>query len=554
MRSRRLTAVAAAAVVAAGLVAACSDSPPPAIDYVVDATVDTYNANTVDGNARGVLMATTRMLPGFSFLGAAGQVTPDRDVGTVTRQPGSRLTLRYEFNPKAVFSDGQPLDCDDMVLAWAAMSGRFQGFTPATTEGYRDIDSVECRPGERAATVTFAAGRDIRNWAALFGAGAMLPAHVVARAAGIANVVDPIRAGNRAVIDRIADFWNTGFAVQPGGIDEAELPSSGPYRIDGHTGDGGLVLVRNDKWWGDPPNADRIVVWGRGTDMPARLAEGRYDVADVTAGLGDEPIGGRAPEQERAPGRALGVEGLVLSERGVFADASARRAFASCVPRDDLARRFGEGAQLWNLRTVAPADNLAGQINGEFGREYARPNTTRARELRGGGEEDAPPMRVRLVYQAPAERWRQMVAAIADSCRPAGITVEDASAPDLRPGALGTQVDAMLVANGAGFSAAGSADPIRSAYQLRTGDPLNLGNYRNPQVSRAIDDLGVASLGTDRLGLIRTIENAAWADVPSIPLFAAPRDRRWGERIDAVVPGLGRSGTGWNMDRWTKSE
>ncbi|GAA1480656.1 ABC transporter substrate-binding protein [Gordonia sinesedis] len=556
-RIPRLAVLAVAATALIGLVAGCSDSPPPAVDYVVDATVDTYNANTVDGNAHGVLMATTRMLPGFSYLGAAGQVTPDRDVGTVTRQPGSRLTLRYEFNPKAVFSDGQPLDCDDLVLAWAAMSGRFEGFRPATTEGYRDIETVDCRPGDKAATVTFAPGRDDRNWAALFGAGTMLPAHVVARAAGVADVVAPIRAMNRGVIDKIANYWNTGFAVRPGGLDATVLPSSGPFRIDGHTGDGGLVLVRNDKWWGAAPATDRIVIWGRGTDVPQRLSEGRFDVTDVTAGLTGSPIGGSdsdSPQPEQAPGRALGVEGLVLAERGVFGDPAARRAFASCVPRNELARRFGSGAQMWNLRTVAPADNLAGQINGEFGREYNRVDTNRARRLLAGDGGTPRPIRVRIGYQAPAERWRQMVAAIADSCRPAGITVDDASAPDLDPGALGRQADALLVTNGASFSAAGAADPIRAAYQLRAGDPLNLGGYRDPQVSKAIDDLGVASLGTERLGLIRTIENGAWRDVPSIPLFAAPRERRSSSAVGNVVPGLARNGTGWNMDRWTSNE
>ena len=104
--------------------------------------------------------------------------------------------------------------------------------------------------------------------------------------------------------------------------------------------------------------------------------------------------------------------------------------------------------------------------------------------------------------------------------------------------------------NGASFAAAGAQDPTRDAYQLRGDDPLDLSDFSNPQVNRAVDDLAVADLDSDRLGLVRTIENGAWAQVPSIPLFAAPRVYRWKDRANNVVAGLGRNGTGWNMDRW----
>ncbi|MGV9671098.1 ABC transporter substrate-binding protein [Gordonia sp. NPDC003504] len=551
----RLLVVVVGAALAATLVSACSDPPPPTIDYAVDAKLSTYNANTREGNANGVLMATTRVLPGFSYLGDAGQVTPDRDVGTVTREPGGRLTLRYDFNPKATYSDGVPLTCDEIVLAWAAMSGRFDDFTPATTAGYRDIDSVDCTPGAKTATVTFAAGRDYQDWASLFGAGTLLPAHVVARDAGVANIVDPIRARNRAVIERIAKSWNTGFDFTPGHFDRSRFPASGPYRFESYSTSGGLVLVANDTWWGDRPAASRITMWGRGNDVAQRLADGAYDVADVTAGLAGGQGGPRPTDG--AESQALAVEGLVLSGRGVFADVRVRRAFASCVPRDGLARQFGSGAQMWNMRVLAPGDELAASLNGEFGREYQRPDLGRTRTLlaeAAGTADDGTPRRasrtVRIGYLAPTPRWNQMVAAINASCASAGITVTDTASSVTGVGGLGSQADALLVASGASFSAAGSSDPIRDAYQLRGGDPLNLTTLNNPQVNTAIDQLAVADLEAERLGLVRTIETDAWAQVASIPLFAAPRVRHWNDQVDNVVAGLGRNGTGWNMDRW----
>lgn len=540
-----------------GVVSACGDDPPPTLDYLTDARLSTANANTADGNADGALMLTSRVLPGFSFLGASGQVTPDRDIGTVTAQPGAVQTLTYQFTPDAAFSDGTPLDCDDLVLAWTAMNGRYPEFGAATTAGYRDIDKIDCDAGSKRATVSFERGRDYRDWRSLFGAGTLMPAQVVARSAGVGDVLAPIRSGNRPTIRRIAKAWRSAFELRVGAVDVDAMPSSGPYEISDVT-DSGVLLVPNSKWWGDAPKVSRILVHGRSDS--ARLITGNsYDVADVTAGLtdgdaarSDQNSAGQVQARD-APGRALGVEELVLSRRGVFADAAVRQAFASCVPRDVLTRKFGQGAQLWNLRTLAPADRLASSINSEFGQGYLRANAAKSRELLAGAGKNSG-IRVRIGYLAPGDRQRQMVSAVADSCGAAGISVTDVSSPQFGIGDLGKTADAAIVVGGTSFAAAGAADPSRDAYQLFGGDPLDINGFDDQQVSDAIAARSVGSLGSDQLGLVRTIEAAAWADVPSIPLFAAPRVRRWNDRVHNVVAGLGRNGTGWNMDRWVSGE
>ncbi|WP_200903192.1 ABC transporter substrate-binding protein [Gordonia sp. w5E2] len=555
-RSTKVLAMVLAGLVMVGVVAACGDDPPPTLDYLTDARLSTANANTAAGNADGALMLTGRVLPGFSYLGASGQVTPDRDIGTVSVQAGPVQTLTYQFTPDAAFSDGTPLDCDDLVLAWTAMSGRYPEFGAATTAGYRDIEAVDCEAGAKAATVTFKRGRDYRDWLSLFGAGTLMPAQVVGRVAGVADALTSIRSADRAAIRKLARAWTSAFELRAGGGAD-NVPSSGPYEISEIT-EAGVLLVPNPKWWGDAPKVSRILVHGRSDS--ARLITGNsYSVADVTAGLtdgdakrSDQNATGQVQAPD-APGRALGVEEVVLSRRGVFSDVGVRRAFASCVPRDALTRTFGQGAQLWNLRTLAPADRLAAAINGEFGQGYLRANTAKARELlAGAGQESG--VRVRIGYLAPGDRQRQMVAAIADSCRAAGIAVTDVSSPQFDISDLGKTADAVLVVNGTSFSAAGAADPSRDAYQLFDGDPLDINDFDDQAVSEAIAARSVGALGSEHLGLVRTIEGAAWADVPSIPLFAAPRVRRWNDRVDNVVAGLGRNGTGWNMDRWVSGE
>ncbi len=564
----RLLALVVVTVTGAGLVTACSkDDRPPTIDYIVDAGLTTYNANTVSGNADGALMALTRVLPGFSLLGDQGQVMPDRDVGTVTAISQAPLTLRYTFTPEAVFSDGTPLDCDDLLLAWAAMSGRFPGFTPATTAGYRDIRRVDCRAGAKTATVVFAAGRVYRDWLSLFGAGTLLPAHVVARKAGVGDIVAAIRGNDPATIRKLAKVWNTGFTFGDGELDPADFPSSGPFAISAADPDEGLVLVPNDKWWADAPATTRIAIRRARHDLAA-LTSGDFDVADVAAGIVDgeisDPAASKAPAAG-APtaGAALSIDELVLSQRGVFSDVRVRQAFALCVPRPDIATRFGAGSPVWSLRTQVPGDAFATQLNGQVGRRYARPDIIRARELldeavasgvQGIGSGAGTRATVRIGYRTPHARDKALVELIASSCRKAGIEVTDAGSDDLAPTSLGKRTDALLISSGAGFSASGAASPIRDSYRFRAGDPLNLAAADDPAVSQAVDRLSVVTGATGQLEAIRTIETGAWSSMLSIPLVITPRVYRSGDQVLHVVPGRGRNGTGWNMDRWTLTE
>src|SRR6202008_1049466 len=103
----------------------CSGSAASEIDYVVDGTLVTYNTNTVAGAATAGAQAFARTLTGFGYHGPDGQVVADRDFGTISVVGGAPLVLDYQIADNAVYSDGKPVTCDDLVLAWAAQSGRF---------------------------------------------------------------------------------------------------------------------------------------------------------------------------------------------------------------------------------------------------------------------------------------------------------------------------------------------------------------------------------------------------------------------------------------------
>src|SRR6476659_3914882 len=184
-RSRSVVVAAALSLIGGLSLSSCSDSPADAIDYAVDGTLVTYNTNTVAGAASGGPQAFARVLTGFNYHGPDGQIVGDHDFGSISVVGRAPLVLDYVINDKAVYSDGKPVTCDDMVLAWASQSGRFPGFDAANQAGYREIASVDCVPGQKRARVSFAPDRALVDFGQLFAATSMMPSHVLSDELGL---------------------------------------------------------------------------------------------------------------------------------------------------------------------------------------------------------------------------------------------------------------------------------------------------------------------------------------------------------------------------------
>lgn len=559
--SRPAAAVVAAAVTA-GALAGCSsaDDQVPSIGYAVDNSVTTYNAQTVDGAASGARQAFPRVQIGFSYLGPEGEALSDNDIGGAATVPGDVQSVKYTIAPQAIYSDGVPMTCDDLVLTWAANSGRFVSgendlplFDSASTAGYGDIENVDCTTGSKEATVTFRAGREYEGWRSLFGATELLPAHIVASRANVPNVVDPIQSGDLDAVQRIADFWNTGWNLTPDAIDISLLPSNGPYRIDSYTRDGGLVLVANDKWWGIPPETERIVVWPKGTDVNARADAGDVEVVDQGAG-GDLPAEGF----ERTDFPSHGVEQLAMATSGTLAPSAVRRAVASCVPRQELFDAVGHpgydmasgiGGGIVDSRLLQPNTLLYGPVAATANNRYRVPDTGGAANELSAADIQSPT--VRIGYLGPDPRRADIVARIAAACAPAGITVEDVSSPEFAPTALRSgAVDIVLGSTASASGPAGAASDEAARYSLHSRNGSNVGGYVNGRVDAIVDQLATTNSDAATLSIATEGENILWTEMPSLPLFNQPRTLASADGMSNVIANPTASGAGWNMDRW----
>ena len=429
--------------------ASCADQAADSVDYAVDGALVSYNTNTVAGAASGGPQAFARALTGFTYHGPEGQIVGDHDFGTTNLVGRNPLVLDYEIKPEAVYSDGKPVTCDDMVLAWAAQSGRFPAFDAATRAGYTDIATVECVPGQKKARVSFAQDRPFTDYGELFTATSLMPAHVLADELGLGDggVTRALLDNDGPVVERIAAAWNTVWDLTPD-LDLARFPSSGPYKLDSVSADGSVVLVANDKWWGTMPITGRVVVHPRSSDMQDRVDEGAYDVVDIASGsLGTLNL---PDDYQRSESASAGVQQLLFAPQGPLAAVPARRAVALCTPRDVIARNAEVPVVNSRLNTATEDAYGAAETTPEAG-EFAVANPDAARAALGGQ-----PLTVRMGYQTPNARLAALVGAIARSCAPAGITVEDVAGSDTGPLALRNNEIDVLVAGTGGAAGSGS--------------------------------------------------------------------------------------------------
>lgn len=528
-------------LVALSPLTACSGSAAGQIDYAVDGALVTYNTNTVTGAASAGAQAFARTLTGFGYHGPDGQVVADHDFGTVSVVGGAPLVLDYQIADNAVYSDGKPVTCDDMVLTWAAHSGKFPGFDAATQAGYIDVAGIDCQPGQKKARVSFAPDRSVVDYDELFTATSLMPSHVIADDLGV-NVTASLLGKDMPAVERIAQRWNTIWDLGPG-LDTKRFPSSGPYKIESVLDDGGVVLVANDRWWGPKPMTKRITVWPQKADIQDRLNNGSIDVADVAAGSSGSVI---TPDNyQRTDAPSDGIQQLIFAPHGRFADTPVRRAVASCTPRDVIARDAGVPIANSRLHTAAE-DAIAQAENVPEAGQFVKANPDAARAALGGA-----PLTVRIGYRAPNARLAATVGAIAKACAPAGITVSDVTSDTTGPQTLRDgKIDVLLATTGGASGSGSTGSPAMDAYMLHTGNGNNLPGYSNGQIDGIISALAVSADPAELVRLLAESAPVLWADMPTLPLYRQQRTLMASKKMYAVTANPTRWGAGWNMDRW----
>ncbi|TRX41075.1 ABC transporter substrate-binding protein [Corynebacterium guaraldiae] len=495
------------------------DSSAPRFAVLSDSPLATSNAASAWGDAVGAAQLASRVYPALYVPGPAGQMVPNSDLAHAEyfAPDGDETGAHVDFTltEQARFADGEAVTCDDYLLAYTAgqLSETFGSHLPLMEE----VSEVECAPRSKKFTVWFTPDAGSR-WRYLFGPGTVLPAHVMAKRAGMSveELNAALHAQDMATLQPVAEAWRDGFSTEPGRFDPDMQVSFGPYQIDRVEDDGSIVLTPNDNYYGDKPAVREVVMLPSSADAAAFVASDELRVAE-------SPTASPSWLDRNAEGKPVDVtsvagsltDTLVFSEAGIFAQPWARAAFAACVDTERLAqassKESGVDVPAVTVRTVRNDDPVAAQM--------ASLSTVPVDNAAASGLSG---YTIGVGYLAPNPRYKAMVEQLRAACEPAGITVEDRS---------GDRVSREQL----------SADPA-------TGQP-EIDVYLG-----AVDPMrehSAPASSVKNASALRTLEQDLWEELPSIPISAQPRTFITDRAVTGVVPYTGPAGIGWNLDRWS---
>ncbi|WP_298251518.1 ABC transporter family substrate-binding protein [uncultured Arthrobacter sp.] len=537
-----------------------------------------YNGNTAATNAVYNTYVDNLSSSAFVSYSPSGSLEQNTDFGSYEKTSDDPLTVKYTINEDAVWSDGTPIDYDDVLLSWASMSGTHPTgetdeetgaeadlFQASSTNGFSQMKMIEGEAGDKEFEVVF--DEPYADWEALFTTGVFMPAHIAAEQGGLsadgdgAELIDAIKNDDRDALTPVAEFWNTGWAYEadlPTLPDLALLPSSGPYKLDNAV-NGTLTLKKNEEYWGEEREGQtETMVFKTVVDEEAvqALQNGDVDIIDPSSPTVDtktalEQIGETVTVDT---GQSFTFSHVDLDQRpgAVFEDLKVRQAFAACIPKADMVNKFvtpvdPEGSVL-NLREYQPSHDdyqtvldgaPAAQGDGVADIEKAKSL------LEEAGKTE--PVKVSMMFASTSQLRADQVSLVKDSCDKAGFEITpqpeaEWSAKLPQPGAW----DAVIF----GWSGSGLVASGQSIYV--TDGEQNFGGYTNEEVDSLWDDIATSTDAEQVVPLKTELEQALADTQYNVVLYANPSLAGYTSDLEGVELNPTQTGITWNAYTWTK--
>ena len=535
---------------------------PLTLTYAHEDEFNSYNNNTQGSASVANAVVVNQVLPGFTYAGPNGETEANSEYGSYEQVTSNPLTVKYTFNPKATWSDGVPVSCDDAVLAWAANSGRWStgkrdpitgakltAFSAVRPGAWSNVESPQCGAGGRSFTVKYATV--YADWDTLFGPGTILPAHIVEKESGVKSVIAAVKSNNTKTMIKLGDAYNSLWVFRPGQYKTAISPSAGPYQVTNWQAGQSITLTVNPHWWGTPPRASTLVIKFIPEGQQAQaLRAGKVQVIDPSPTTD-------LLAQLKQPGTPVTVsthdsftwEHLDFNFDSAFKSKDLRQAFADCVPRqqivDNLIKPQNPQAQILQSRFLLPFQPGYSQLADLGGQNYDSVNIAAAKKILQAHHKSG--MTVKIAYQTPNPRRKAEVDLIRDFCGQAGFHVVDAGSNLFFGGALDRgDFDVAL------FAWTSSPLVTQSYATYMSNGVQNKGHYRNPKVDQLLRQLYSELTPTGQLQLEGQLDTILWSDLATVPLFSYPA-------LVATTPGLrdveynpNESDITYNAQFWTR--
>ncbi|WP_026531749.1 ABC transporter family substrate-binding protein [Arthrobacter sp. H41] len=539
-----------------------------------------FNSGTAEGNVdiNGNIAYLTHS--GFNYINNDLEVVPNEDFGTLEVLSEDPLSVKYTVNEGVSWSDGEAVDAGDMLLAWAAGSGHFDDATTddagevtsgttyfnfdGDTSGLGLTDVPEIGDDGRSITLEYA--EPYADYEVAFGTmtegGIGMPAHVVATNAGLADEDalieliqtapegDPAAPEERAEMQAVADFWNTGFDTKSLPTDPALYLSNGPYIVSAMTPDQSMTLIRNEDYdWGPQPKVDEITVRYIG-EAPAQIQALQNGEVDIIAPQASADTAEQLEALEGVEvlrGNELSYDHLDLNYDGVFAEESVREAFMKTVPRqqivDSIIKKLNpDAAPLDSQLFLSDQEGYEQAAENNGSEEYAEADIEGARELLAGATPE-----VRIMYNRDNPNRLDAYTLIAESASQAGFNVVD--------GGLGASDWASALGSGTYdatiFGWISSGVGVSGVPQIfKSGQGSNFNGFSNAEADALMDQLIVETDPEEQKQLQIEIDKLIWDTNYGLPLFQLPGINAHSDTITGPAYMPNQTGIWWNFWEW----
>lgn len=487
-------------------------------------------------------------------------------VTSVTQTSTNPQTIVYKINPKAKWSDGQPIDAFDFWYNWQAQSGASnvtdidgKPIDAASTAGYQQVKSVtgsnpasgSCQsntvtgiPGSIACgngdTVTVVFSAPYADYKALF--SPMVPAHEAAKVG-----------------------WNTGFN------DWHTVLSGSWYEISNYVENQYVVLKKNPGYWGTPAKLDTITYQIFNGDQQAVPAMQNGEVQIINPLELDLSVVQQADQLTGVTKKLIGgyqYAHLDFNQSDPYlAMLPVRQALASGVDRKQLvARTIGEyDPSVGPLGSRVLVPGQPGYVDG--GTAYQTANVTKAKSLLqsagmtmgadGYFQPSSGPQKGQdLTFTIKSTTGNALRANIEQLLQAdwkaigVKLNIQNETADTL----FGTDLPGgqyqITLFNWVATPFISSNEPIFCSYTNKSNCGQNWIHYSNPQVDKLLSDGAAATNTQAEVNDFNQADKLLWQDMATLPLFQEPILTVWSNKYGNVVPNPTNFGIPWNANLW----
>ncbi|GAB3943041.1 ABC transporter family substrate-binding protein [Corynebacterium tapiri] len=439
-------------------------------------------------------------MPTLALFDGEGNYTPNPDYLTNASEEtkDGNTVVTFDIVDKATFNDGTPIDVKAFETTWKINNGTNPAYSPAATDGYERITSVEQGDSPKQVKVTFDGAYAF--WQGLF--------NQVAHPA----MADP--ANYNDFINKVHPEWG-----------------AGPFKVEYFDPQKGEVkFVRNEKWWGDPAKLD------------ARVMRQMEDSASINAFRNGE-INATGVANKNRYATVKNMKGIDIrvaartskslltlnAKADNLSDPKVRQAIMTGINRDQIGQIIFNGipysetppGSLTNYPfQKSYEDNFSTAVE-KFDPEAAKKLLDEAGWTQAEGaqfrEKDGKPLTLRYVLMGDSETSRAMAMAIQAMMKDLGVDLQVQERPSSDFSKVVTTYDFDVFPMG--FN---SGDPYGVAYfgqMYRSGSQLNRSQTGNAEFDAKIDELQDLPTADEQIKRGNELEKEAFKFYGLAPLY-----------------------------------